>query len=127
MQLDRHGDALPTEVRKAIVDTDWFRRADVTNTADVAAVVAGNGPLAVYLALPPALFPHAISALKEVDLPQGSRIVLEKPFGEDMDSAVELNRMFRGSCPRTRLTTGDGPEPNSGCVTARRWGEIGRR
>ena len=51
-------------------------------------------PIAAYLALPAAVFPAAVSALGAVGLPSGSRIVLEKPFGEDLDSAVELNRLL---------------------------------
>ncbi|MEU7498030.1 hypothetical protein AB0B52_13240 [Streptomyces griseofuscus] len=34
---------------------------------------------AVYLALPPSLFPQVVSALRSAGLPAGSRIVLEKP------------------------------------------------
>jgi Glucose-6-phosphate dehydrogenase, NAD binding domain/SMP-30/Gluconolactonase/LRE-like region/Glucose-6-phosphate dehydrogenase, C-terminal domain len=52
-------------------------------------------PIAAYLALPSALFPTAVAALGKVGLPPGSRIVLEKPFGEDLDSAVALNALLR--------------------------------
>ncbi|GAA3431729.1 glucose-6-phosphate dehydrogenase [Kutzneria kofuensis] len=98
-QLDRHGDAWPAEARKAVAASAGFQRADVTDAADVASVIAGDGPLAVYLALPPALFPRAISTLHRAGLPAGSRIVLEKPFGEDLDSAVELNRLLADLVP----------------------------
>ena len=49
-----------------------------------------------YLAVPPAVFPHALGALAEVGLHEGpgwSRLVVEKPFGEDLESAQELNRI----------------------------------
>ncbi|MDA3627924.1 glucose-6-phosphate dehydrogenase [Saccharopolyspora sp. WRP15-2] len=98
-QLERHGGGLPTDARKAVVASARFQRADVTDSADVASVVAGDDPLAVYLALPPALFPSAVTALHRAELPAGSRIVLEKPFGEDLDSAVELNRLLAELVP----------------------------
>ena len=48
-----------------------------------------------YLALPAAVFASAVEALGGVGLPTGSRIVLEKPFGEDLDSAIRLNAALR--------------------------------
>ncbi|MGP4099500.1 glucose-6-phosphate dehydrogenase [Nonomuraea sp. KM90] len=98
-QLDRHAATEPGEARKAIADSARYRQADATDAADIASLVAGDGPVAVYLALPPAIFPGAVAALGAANLPPGSRIVLEKPFGEDLDSAVELNRLLMGVVP----------------------------
>jgi glucose-6-phosphate 1-dehydrogenase len=98
-QLDRHAGDLPAPVRQAIVSTSRYHQADVTDPASVAAVVAGDGPVAAYLALPPAVFPAAVSALHDAGLPPDSRIVLEKPFGEDLHSAIELNRLLAGTVP----------------------------
>jgi glucose-6-phosphate 1-dehydrogenase len=47
------------------------------------------------LALPSAVFAPAVRSLGAVGLPSGSRIVLEKPFGEDLESAVALNDLLR--------------------------------
>ena len=88
-QLDRHGGQLPAAAKQAIVSAASYHKADVTDIARVADVIAGDGPVAAYLTLPPAVFPVAVSALHDAGLPPGSRIVLEKPFGEDLDSAVE--------------------------------------
>ncbi|NBE97097.1 glucose-6-phosphate dehydrogenase [Nonomuraea sp. KC401] len=98
-QLDRHAVMEPTEARKAIADSARYRQADATNAADMASLVAGGGPVAVYLALPPAIFPGAVAALGAANLPPGSRIALEKPFGENLASAVELNRLLAGVVP----------------------------
>jgi glucose-6-phosphate 1-dehydrogenase len=49
-----------------------------------------------YLALPPSIFPTAIKGIGESGLNQSSgwvRIVIEKPFGRDLASAQELNRL----------------------------------
>ncbi|MEU6431057.1 glucose-6-phosphate dehydrogenase [Microbispora sp. NPDC046973] len=98
-QLDRHGGSWPADARKAVVASARYQRADVTDPADVASVIAGDGPVAVYLALPPAVFPVVVTALHDAGLPAGSRIALEKPFGEDLDSAVRLNRLLDGVVP----------------------------
>jgi glucose-6-phosphate 1-dehydrogenase len=36
-------------------------------------------------------------------MPEGSRIVLEKPFGEDLESAIELNRLLAGLVPESAV------------------------
>jgi glucose-6-phosphate 1-dehydrogenase len=49
-----------------------------------------------YLSLPPQAFPPTISGLGAAKLNQGpgwSRIVIEKPFGRDLESAQALNRL----------------------------------
>jgi glucose-6-phosphate 1-dehydrogenase len=95
-QLDRHADDLKAGARQAVVAACRYRRADVTDAAQVAAAVAGEGPAAAYLALPPAVFPATVRALRDAPLPAGSRIVLEKPFGENLDDAVALNELLSG-------------------------------
>jgi glucose-6-phosphate 1-dehydrogenase len=49
-----------------------------------------------YLALPPRVFAPALGAMAEVGLdksPGWCRLVVEKPFGDDLDSAKALNRL----------------------------------
>ncbi len=91
--------------REAVVRSLRYRRIDLNDTASVAALVADAsdrsvvnaevGPVAAYLALPSAVFPVAVKALGSVGLPLGSRIVLEKPFGEDLESAIALNKLLK--------------------------------
>ncbi|WP_310963677.1 glucose-6-phosphate dehydrogenase [Nocardioides terrisoli] len=45
-----------------------------------------------YLSVPPAAALAVVRTLHDADLVSGARIVMEKPFGTDLDSAVELNR-----------------------------------
>src|SRR5215469_11262821 len=98
-QLDRHGGQLPAAARQAIVSASSYHQADVADIPSVSNVIAGEGPVAAYLALPPAVFRTAVSTLHDAGLPPDSRIVLEKPFGEDLDSAVELNRLLTDVVP----------------------------
>ena len=45
-----------------------------------------------YLSVPPKAAESVITMLKEADLVDRSRVVMEKPFGTDLDSAVALNK-----------------------------------
>ncbi|MFE6286488.1 glucose-6-phosphate dehydrogenase [Streptomyces sp. NPDC057877] len=98
-QLDRHAGDSPPDARAAVVNAARYQRADVTSPDDLASAIAGEGPVALYLALPPAVFPRVVTALHEVGLPEGSRIVLEKPFGEDLADARRLNRLLADLVP----------------------------
>ncbi|HSR83653.1 MAG TPA: glucose-6-phosphate dehydrogenase [Streptosporangiaceae bacterium] len=93
-QLDQHARELPPSVRAAIASQARYHEADVSEPSSVAAVIAGDSPVACYLALPPGVFLAAVAALHDAGLPEGSRIVLEKPFGVDLASAIELNRLL---------------------------------
>ena len=44
-----------------------------------------------YMAIPPTMFPMVAKKLASVDLHHRGRVVVEKPFGRDLDSAIELN------------------------------------
>src|SRR5215510_4092062 len=98
-QLDRHADGVPVTARRAIATMAHYRKVDIGDAEDVAATVAGDGPTAIYLALPPFLFPIVVTALHRGGFPAGSRIVLEKPFGEDLETAVHLNRLLSELMP----------------------------
>jgi glucose-6-phosphate 1-dehydrogenase len=102
-QLERHAGHLPAAAREAIASASRYRRADVGDPESVAAVVAGDEPVAVYLALPPAVFPKAVTSLYTAGLPEDCQLVLEKPFGEDLDSAVALNRLLAEGMPEKNV------------------------
>ena len=46
-----------------------------------------------YLAIPPTLFPTVIHGLGAAGLAAGARVIVEKPFGRDLESARALNRV----------------------------------
>ncbi len=48
-----------------------------------------------YLAIPPTAVPGVLEEIRENDLIEGSRIVLEKPFGFDLHSARALDEQLR--------------------------------
>jgi glucose-6-phosphate 1-dehydrogenase len=49
-----------------------------------------------YLAIPPALFETVVEQLAKSNCAQGARVIVEKPFGHDLASAQELNRVLLG-------------------------------
>jgi glucose-6-phosphate 1-dehydrogenase len=57
------------------------------------------GRPAHYLAIPPALFPTVIKGLGAAGLAAQARVIVEKPFGRDLASARELNRVAREVFP----------------------------
>jgi glucose-6-phosphate 1-dehydrogenase len=102
-QLDRHAAELPATAKLTVAATSRYHRADVTDPSGMTAVVQGAEPLAAYLALPPSVFPGAVSALHRAGTAPGSIVVLEKPFGEDLGGAIELNRLLSGLYPERAI------------------------
>ncbi len=93
--LAEHAGDLSAAARETLLCSLRYRAVDASDPASVASGVDGPGlPVAAYLALPPSLFPAAVEGLRRAGLPGGSRIVLEKPFGEDLEGAVALNRLL---------------------------------
>jgi glucose-6-phosphate 1-dehydrogenase len=49
-----------------------------------------------YLAIPPALFGVVVEQLGKSGCARGARVIIEKPFGRDLESARALNRILLG-------------------------------
>ena len=56
-----------------------------------------------YMAIPPSSFPIVAQSLATVGLNTRGRIVVEKPFGRDYESAVELNDLLHSVFPEERI------------------------
>jgi glucose-6-phosphate 1-dehydrogenase len=56
-----------------------------------------------YLAIPPALFGPVVTRLADAGCTRGARVVVEKPFGTDLASARELNRVLKGVFPESAI------------------------
>ena len=93
-RLASHASDSTESARQQLLNRVDYRCADVTDPAAVAAAIEGlPAPVAAYLALPPGLVAPTGTALAAAGLPVGSRLVIEKPFGNDRESARELNRL----------------------------------
>ena len=58
---------------------------------------------AFYLAVPPALFGLVVQNLACTNCSNGARVIVEKPFGTDLASARELNRILLGTFPESGI------------------------
>ena len=56
-----------------------------------------------YLAIPPALFATVIKGLGAAGLADQARVIVKKPFGRDLASARELNRVARSVFPEDSI------------------------
>ncbi|WP_207956058.1 glucose-6-phosphate dehydrogenase [Rubrobacter marinus] len=103
--LERHAGGVSASVReKMALEVVEYRRADVTDAESVISALGPlTGPILAYLALPPAVFAPTIEALKAADLPEGSRVAVEKPFGVDLESAQNLNRLLHEFLPESAI------------------------
>jgi len=76
-----------------------FAAADTGNSGDLVAAVQraekeiGGSPRRLYhLAVPPVAFTSVVRELGAAGLARGARVIIEKPFGTDLESARALNR-----------------------------------
>jgi glucose-6-phosphate 1-dehydrogenase len=58
---------------------------------------------AYYLAIPPSLFETVIKSLGTANLAQNARVIVEKPFGRDLTSAQQLNRVAHSVFPEDSI------------------------
>lgn len=89
---------------KRIRGTTSYNQLDVTADGQLAAQLAKlEGPVAVYFALPPQVSQKACEALLPEQVPPGTRLVMEKPFGSDEDSARHLNKTLASLVPEDHI------------------------
>ncbi|MGA2050929.1 MAG: glucose-6-phosphate dehydrogenase [Terracidiphilus sp.] len=56
-----------------------------------------------YLAIPPVLFGSVVEQLAKSGSAEGGRVVVEKPFGHDLSSARELNRILHAAFAESEI------------------------
>jgi len=56
-----------------------------------------------YLAIPPLLFGTVVEQLAKSGSAQSARVIVEKPFGNDLASAQELNRILHAAFPESAI------------------------
>jgi glucose-6-phosphate 1-dehydrogenase len=56
-----------------------------------------------YLAIPPSLFPTVVEGLGKSGCATNARVIVEKPFGRDLASAEELNRVLHSVFPEPAI------------------------
>ena len=56
-----------------------------------------------YLAIPPSMFEKVVEQLVASGCSDGARMIVEKPFGHDLASAQELNRILLSAFPESSI------------------------
>ncbi|MFF1633905.1 glucose-6-phosphate dehydrogenase [Leifsonia sp. NPDC058248] len=88
----------------ALLEGARYIAADATTAEGLQRLLdAADGIPALYFAVPPAITARACTALADVDLPEGTTLALEKPFGTDRRSAIALNRQLAKLVPEDQI------------------------
>jgi glucose-6-phosphate 1-dehydrogenase len=84
----------------AVVRGARYVQADVTKAADLRRLLAAaRGDAILYFALPPDITRRSCDVLATLGLREGTRLVMEKPFGTDVASAKALNELLARMVP----------------------------
>jgi len=84
------------------VDGD-YRDANTYNAIGSALHAVKSKRSAHYLAIPPSLFPTVVEGLGKSGCAKDARVIVEKPFGRDLASAQELNRVLHSVFPEPAI------------------------
>lgn len=105
--LNRAGAALAPDDARQFCACVSYAAADVTDADSLRGAFARGGvaddPVVVYLALPHVIFPATVTALGKVGLAAGSRLVIEKPFGDSEGTARALNSLVQQVVPEEQV------------------------
>jgi len=104
--LEKHGggvDAAAFEKLSALlryVDGDY---ADAATFQAIRKELGAAQRPAYYLAIPPSAFELVVKQLAKSGCTTGARVIVEKPFGRDLASAQELNRVLHGTFDESHI------------------------
>ncbi|HEV2928221.1 MAG TPA: glucose-6-phosphate dehydrogenase, partial [Propionibacteriaceae bacterium] len=88
----------------AVLDGARYLEADVTVEGDLRRLLdARQGRLVIFFALSPSVTVEACRVLCGIGLPDGTRLVMEKPFGTDAASAAALNDLLARLVPEDQV------------------------
>ena len=103
--LEKHGGVDPAAFSK-LSGLLRFVGGDYTDPATFQALrsqLDGAKQPAYYLAIPPVLFATVVEELAKSGCAHGARVIVEKPFGHDLASARELNRILHSVLPESAI------------------------
>jgi glucose-6-phosphate 1-dehydrogenase len=103
--LEKHGGVDPAAFNKLsgllrYVDGDY---EDPATFEAIRRELKGAQCPAHYLAIPPLLFETVVEQLAKSGCNRGARVIVEKPFGHDLASAQELNRVLHTVFPESAI------------------------
>jgi glucose-6-phosphate 1-dehydrogenase len=104
--LQKHGGGVDEAAFKQLLTLLRYVDGDYNDDATFAALrkqLDGAARPTHYLAIPPSMFPTVVAALGRTGCAQEARVVIEKPFGHDLESARELNKTLHSVFPESSV------------------------
>ena len=104
--LEKHGGGVDEKAFKKLIarlkyiDGDY---QDPSTFEQLRKVLGGAQHPTHYLAIPPSLFATVVEALGRSGCARGARVIVEKPFGHDLDSARKLNQVLHAVFPERSI------------------------
>jgi glucose-6-phosphate 1-dehydrogenase len=103
--LEQHG-GVDTAAFEKLIGLLRYVDGDYTDPATFQAIrreLEGAQRPAHYLAIPPLLFETVVEQLAKSGSAEGARVIVEKPFGSNLASAIELNRVLHAAFPESAI------------------------
>jgi glucose-6-phosphate 1-dehydrogenase len=104
--VSEHGGGVDERAFTALVQNLRYVEGDYNEPAlfeQLQRALAGAERPLFYLSIPPSAFPQVLKLLASAGCAQTARVVVEKPFGRDLASARELNRVLHELLPEDRI------------------------
>jgi glucose-6-phosphate 1-dehydrogenase len=104
--LEKHGGGVDPDAFRKLVELLRYIDGDYADpeTFRTLRKTLGDAQRPVhYLAIPPSMFETVGEQLAKSGSATNARVVVEKPFGRDLDSARELNRVLHSVFPETAI------------------------
>jgi glucose-6-phosphate 1-dehydrogenase len=98
--LEKHGGGVDPAAFEKLSNLLRYVDGDYADAATFQAIRKELGSAqrpAHYLAIPPSLFGLVVEQLAKASCTKGARVIVEKPFGHDLESARALNRILLGT------------------------------
>ncbi|HSF11119.1 MAG TPA: glucose-6-phosphate dehydrogenase [Nitrospirales bacterium] len=93
--LANHHTPPPPRSREGFLESlEYARVEDLADTGQIQSLFQKRAESTLlYLGLPPQMFTPVLESLRQVSLPPGTRLIIEKPFGLSYAQSQELNRL----------------------------------
>jgi glucose-6-phosphate 1-dehydrogenase len=104
--IERAGGVDNKQAFKKLLSLLQYVSGDYKDPATFTAIrkaLGGAKQPAFYLAIPPVLFATVIEALGTAKLNANARVIVEKPFGRDLASARQLNKVAHSAFPEDSI------------------------
>jgi glucose-6-phosphate 1-dehydrogenase len=104
--IDQHGGGVDPDAMKKLERLLFYVKGEYSDLRTFEALhtaLKGAQRPAYYLAIPPLLFGSVVEHLSKSDRDAGARVIVEKPFGHDRESAQQLNRILLNAFPEDSI------------------------